>query len=264
MPLRFLSANKLKNRRTKNQPPGATIILPRHRKTVADWRGTSRPRGSKKQEQAPDRKKKTRGVRLNSSGALRARNTGRIAESVSCWMESSSCGCREEHIVGNQGKKASPRVGGGRTGWKSRRRGAQRSRWRKSGRGANSFRGEEKEREGETLPRSSWQRERGGQAGGWKEARMRREWGWNRDWLFASVKLSSTLPPTHVVRTFAPRVLRADGRFPISQVEEGATGDPGRSRPVLVPGVPSEQREVRLGSRWQSDASSVLHRPKRF
>jgi len=31
--------------------------------------------------------------------------------------------------------------------------------------------------------------------------------GVGRDWLFANVKLSSTLPPTHVVRTFAPRVL---------------------------------------------------------
>ena len=31
----------------------------------------------------------------------------------------------------------------------------------------------------------------------------------SRDWLFASVKFSSsTLPPTHVVRTFAPRVPR--------------------------------------------------------
>lgn len=32
--------------------------------------------------------------------------------------------------------------------------------------------------------------------------------GVGQDWLFANVKLSSTLPPTHVVRTFAPRVLR--------------------------------------------------------
>lgn len=32
--------------------------------------------------------------------------------------------------------------------------------------------------------------------------------GVSQDWLFANVKLTSTLPPTHVVRTFAPRVLR--------------------------------------------------------
>lgn len=32
------------------------------------------------------------------------------------------------------------------------------------------------------------------------------EWGDRQDWLFRNVKLSSTLPPTHVVRTFVPRV----------------------------------------------------------
>lgn len=34
--------------------------------------------------------------------------------------------------------------------------------------------------------------------------------GMSRDWLFTNVKLSSTLPPTHVVHTFAPRVLRLE------------------------------------------------------
>lgn len=34
----------------------------------------------------------------------------------------------------------------------------------------------------------------------------------SRDWLFVSVKLSSTLLPTHVVRTFAPRAPRTENR----------------------------------------------------
>lgn len=53
--------------------------------------------------------------------------------------------------------------------------------------------------------------------------------GKRQDWLFANVKLSSTLPPTHVVRTFAPRVLRErnDSRFlRASRIDRTSVGEP--------------------------------------
>lgn len=77
-----------------------------------------------------------------------------------------------------------------------------------SDRGANSFRRRRRRR---GLAR---QRPRGdaktsqGLEGRSDAARV----GVSRDWLFASVKFSSTLPPTHVVRTFAPRVPRTRTR----------------------------------------------------
>lgn len=64
---------------------------------------------------------------------------------------------------------------------------------------------------------------------------MPRTVGVSRDWLFASVNLSSTLPPTHVVRTFAPRVPRI-GR---------AIHPPNFSRDR--PGVSIEEIEGRSG-----------------
>lgn len=53
--------------------------------------------------------------------------------------------------------------------------------------------------------------------------------GKRQDWLFANVKLSSTLPPTHVVRTFAPRVLRErnDSRFLRASRIGRASASPG-------------------------------------
>jgi len=46
--------------------------------------------------------------------------------------------------------------------------------------------------------------------------------GVGRDWLFASVKLSSTLPPTHVVRTFAPRVPPCTSHLALHADDEGS------------------------------------------
>lgn len=55
--------------------------------------------------------------------------------------------------------------------------------------------------------------------------------GVSRDWLFASVKLSSTLPPTHVVRTFAPRVApRAENRPQFSRESDRCS----RSTPLPI------------------------------
>lgn len=86
--------------------------------------------------------------------------------------------------------------------------------------GKKEIRREDEEKEGEASLSGAQTRfeERASvglakQPRGWKTAGVGRALrcdtvGVRQDWLFADVKLSSTLPPTHVVRTFAPRVLR--------------------------------------------------------
>lgn len=68
--------------------------------------------------------------------------------------------------------------------------------------------------------------------------------GVSRDWLFASVKLSSTLPPTHVVRTFAPRVAaRAENRPQFSRESDRCS----RSTPL-----PISIEEVGIEEEWKN------------